>query len=111
MHRTFNANQSTLFRANQRENADLDYTINWAGELDTATISSSDWSTEDSVTIANETNTTTTASCDLTGEPGRYRVVNQITDSNGNVDERIIELTILENSQDYSDYGLTWDYR
>lgn len=97
---TFNSNVAKRFIIRQKENENRYHTMNWAGDLDTATISSSDWSTEGSITIANESNATYTATCQLSGTPGRYRVVNQITDSGGNVLERLLDVRIEDNSFD-----------
>lgn len=96
--KTYNANWSNLFKASQNEGEANTYVINWAGELDDDSISTSDWATEDSLTVANEQNTTTQASCRLSAtDPGRYRVVNTITTANGNTLQRIIELRVGAN--------------
>ena len=96
---TLNARNKCL-RAVQTENASKTYTVNWAGQLAGDTISTSTWSTEDSsATIANESNTTLIASCRLSGDIGRYRVVNKIVTTNGDTDERYVELTILDNTR------------
>lgn len=95
----FNANLAPIFKASQLENEAETYTMNWAGELDTDTISSDTWTTEDSLTIANESNTTTTSVCRLSASnPGSYRVVNQIVTANGDTLERIIDLYVKDNS-------------
>ncbi len=88
-----NALSTDRLKAKQSENSVKAYVVNWAGELDTDTISTSTWSSEDNITIASESNTNTTASCTVTGRPGFYRVVNTITTASETL-ERIIELTI-----------------
>ena len=94
-----------LLEAQQTENADQTYTVNWATELDTDTISSSDWTSEDNgVTITNKANTTTQASCRLSGDVGRYRVVNKIVTAGGDTMERYINLEIMDNDY-YVDTG------
>lgn len=100
--RTVNAIHTKEQRFRQQENAQLTYTVNWAAQLDTGdTISASAWSTEDSgVTIASESNTTTTASAQLSADsPGSYRIVNKVTTANGDVDERIIALVVEDNDE------------
>jgi len=97
---TFNSNWSPVFRATQNENDALRYTINWAGDLDTDTISSDTWTNEDGgLTIAAESNTTTTSTCRLSAsDPGLYRVVCKIVTAAGDTLERIIELRVGENN-------------
>ena len=110
--RTLNARYRELI-AKQTENAALTYTINYAAELDTDTVSSSTWSSEDSgVTIANDANTTTQTSCRLSGDTGRFRVVNKVVTTNGDIYERYIDLRIIDNSKYYwPDFGLWAGYR
>ena len=110
--RTLNARYRELI-AKQSENAALTYTINYAAELDTDTISTSTWSSEDSgVTIANDANTTTQATVRLSGDVGRYRVVNKIVTAAGDTMERYIDLRIVDNSKLFwPDFGwfLGWE--
>ena len=95
--RTLNARFNEL-QAKQTEDSAETYTVNWAAELDTDTISTSAWSAEDSgVTIANEANTTTTTSARLSGSPGRYRIINKITTAAGDTMERYLDLIVMEN--------------
>ena len=102
-----NALQAQTLMAVAPENAAKTFTVNWAGQLDTDTISTSSWSTEDSsLTIANESNTTTTASARLSGDIGTHRAVNKIVTAAGDTLERYIDLTIEDNSSGYAyDYG------
>ena len=96
---TFNSNYAPVFKASQNENEAIRYTMNWAGDLDTDTISSDTWTTQDNLTIAAESNTTTTSVCRLSAsEPGCYRVVNQIVTAAGDTLERVIELRVGENN-------------
>lgn len=96
--------QNQLF--SQHENAAILRTINWAAELDTDTISTSTWTAEQSgVTIADEANTTTTASARLSGDPGRKVVTNKIVTASGDIKERQILIQVKNNDSDYiSDY-------
>lgn len=85
-------------------------TINWAGELDTDTISTSTWTAENSgSTIANEASTNTTASARLSGTPGAYLFTNKITTAAGDTREQQIEVQVLKNDRaivrDYYDRG------
>lgn len=106
---SFNAIYSALFSVRQPENAKLKYTINWHGAMDSSTISSSTWTTEDSgITISDQANTTTEASCKVTGDPGSYRIVNKVTLADGDIDERIIDVRIIDNTKPFSrtnDFG------
>jgi hypothetical protein len=108
---TLNARNVKL-KAEQNENAAITYTVNYAAEIDTDTISTSTWSSEDSgVTIANEANTTTQASCRLSGDTGCYRVVNKIVTAGGDTLERFIDLRIRDNTKpswSSVDYWLGW---
>jgi len=106
--RTLNALTTRCLDTVAFENEAKTYTVNWAAFLNTDTISTSTWSTEDSgLTIANEANTTTDASCRLSGDPGRYRAVNKIVTAAGDTFERYVDITIRDNSSGYaSDYGL-----
>ena len=106
MDRTLNALQFNSQRFQQQENAAKTYKVFWGAELESATISTSAWSTENStVTISNEANTTTEASARLTASnPGTFRVVNKIVDSAGDTQERVLILTVKDNDTDISDY-------
>lgn len=101
-----------MLRSRQTENAALTYTVNWAAELDTDTVSSSTWSSEDSgITIANEANTTTETSCRLSGSTGRYRIVNKVVTANGDTIERYVDLSIIDNSKyNWPDLGILWNW-
>ena len=102
---TLNALQpSGIFQ--QQENAAIIYTVNWAGLLDTDTISTSTWTAENSgSTIANEANTTTTASARLSGTPGKYLFTNKITTAAGDTREKQIVLVVKDN-----DHAVNTDY-
>ena len=109
--RELNARYQTL-QGSQTEESAQTYTVNWATELDTDTISTSAWSCEDSgLTIANEANTTQSASARLSGDTGRYRIINKIVTASGDTMERYIDLIIMENDKYYStDWGY-YNYR
>ena len=70
-------------------------TINWAPDLDGATIVSADWFAS-GLTNQSETHTTTVTSVRLAGGvPGQlYKVTCRITTSNGETLEAYFELTI-----------------
>jgi len=97
-------NQWQLFQ--QYENAAKTYTVNWAAELDTDTISTSTWTAETSgATIASESNTTTTTSARLSGDPGYKVLTNKIVTAAGDTMERQVHLKIHDNSAHFkSDY-------
>lgn len=98
---TLNSNWSHVFKQSQNENEAIRYTINWAGDLDTDTISSDTWTNEDGgLTIAAESNTTTTSICRMSASnPGLYRVQCKIVTAAGDSLERVIELRVTENNQ------------
>lgn len=104
--RNLNARNPELI-ASQTEDSAQTYTVNWAVELDTDTISTSTWTAEDSgANIANQSNTTTTASARLSGDVGRYRIINKIVTAAGDTMERFIDLTVEENDKYYAtDWG------
>ena len=100
---------NAIFR--QQENEAILRTVNWAGELDTDTISTSTWTAENSgSTIASEANTTTTTSARLSGTPGRYLFTNKITTAAGDTREHQVEVEVLNNDRnlvnDYQGFGL-----
>ena len=104
--RTLNAlHPSGLF--SQQENEVIVYSVNWAGVLNTDTISVSTWTAENSSpTIASESNTTTLASAKLSGSPGTYMITNKITTAAGETREKQLTLKIKDNNSDYiSDYS------
>ena len=95
--RTINALQGQQFSMQQTENAAPSYVVNWASVLQADIIATSTWECTGTVVIAARANTTSTASARISGEPGRYRVVNRIVTAAGDTDERIILLTIADN--------------
>ena len=105
--RVFYANQRRYQEFTQSENATLDYTIDWTVQNGSATISTSTWESRDGVTISNTSNTTTTAKASLNAKPGNYRATNKITDSNGAIDIRHIDLIVSvdDNPSQSTDYG------
>lgn len=98
--REVNALQSRTAAYQQSENAAHIYTVNYAATLQAATISTSTWScATNGATISNTSNTDHTSTAKLSGKPGRYKIVNKITTSTGETDERIISLYIMTNDQ------------
>ena len=88
----------------QAENDAITYTINYAAQLNGDTISSSTWSSEDDgVTIANTSNTTLVTSCRLSGDIGRYNVVNKVVTTAGDTIERFIDVIIDDNTRLFTD--------
>lgn len=93
--RTLNALQGKTFACQQGEDSALVYTVNWAAVLGADTIASSAWAVSSgSATVASEASTDSTASARLSGSPGRCIVKNTITTAAGEIDERVISLTI-----------------
>jgi len=105
--KTLNALQFYNLTVRQHENAAITYTIKWSPAFATGvTLSTSTWSSEDSgVTIANAASTTTAATARISASPGRYRVVNKITTSAGDTDERYLDVIVHDNNRRTSDYG------
>lgn len=88
--------QSQLF--SQHENAAILYSVNWAAELDTDTISTSTWTTEASgSTITDETNTTNSASARLSGDVGQHVVTNKVVTAAGDTKERQLIIQVRDN--------------
>lgn len=105
--RTLNANWSSHFQVTQNENEQITYTINWAGVLDTDTISASTWTAlDDGLTIANKSNTTTTTTCRMsTTSAGKYTAVNKITTASSDILEQIIIIQVADNDNSFfNDY-------
>ena len=96
--RTFNPLLAKQFRFSQLENALLSYIGNWGAAIQALTISASTWTVENgSVTLSGESNTNTTTTVKITGSPGESTIVNKVTLSDGQIDERIIKLRITDN--------------
>jgi len=91
--------QSQLYQ--QQENASILRTVNWSAELDTDTISASEWKSEYSgASIADESNTANTASARVSGDVGKHTITNKITTSSGNIMERQLIIKIHDNNAD-----------
>ncbi|MBT8282136.1 MAG: hypothetical protein KJO86_00235 [Muriicola sp.] len=92
-------------RAKQAENAKQRYQVNWAVELNSDTIFASSWSSEDAgVTLTSDVFTDTASAILITGDPGRYRIVNKITTTaSGEEMERYIDLIIMDNTKTWYD--------
>jgi len=102
--RVLNASITKRQKVVQSENADLNYTVNWGAQIDTATISTSTWASEDNITITNQANSTTKASANLKADIGTHRVINKITTTDGQTDERMFILTVTDNDGYERDY-------
>ncbi len=97
------------FRFEQTENAKLKYQVNWKPLIQALTISASVWTVEDgSVTLSSETNVSGITAVVITGSVGESTISNKVTLSDGQIDERIIKLKIIDNDIPVyeSDYGL-----
>lgn len=106
--RTFNPILSDSTRFPQSEDSDLIYVGNWSAVVQGLTIATSEWTVESgSVTITNESNTTTTTTAQITGDPGESIIVNKVTLSDGQVDEHKVLLKIKANDTPVinNDYG------
>ena len=107
--RTFNPLLGKTFRYAQSENAELKYQGNWGPQIQTLTIASSEWVVEyGSAVLASEAATTTVTSVIISGNAGESKIINKVTLSDGQVDERAIMLKIRSNNDPYlnSDYGI-----
>jgi len=102
--------QSQVFQ--QQENADLLYTVNYAAELDTDTIISSEWLQNTGTgSITSESNTTNTASARIKGNIGKQRITNKITTASGNIHERQVIIKVLPNTDRLGDDYFYWGRR
>ena len=74
----------------------LDYVANWATWLDTDTIATSGWSGDTGITVGSSSNTTTTATVNLSGgtEGRTYKVTNTITTAGGRTATVVLEIEI-----------------
>lgn len=88
------------------ENEAITYTIDYAGLLDTDTISTSTWTAETTgLTVASAASTTTTATARLSGSPGEYLATNKIVTAAGDTREQQVVVNIRDNQSDYiNDY-------
>lgn len=108
--RTFNPLLAKEFDYKQSENAELKYSGNWGPVAQANTITASTWTVENgTVTVSGAALASNVTSAIISGSPGCSRIVNKVTFTDGQVDERIINLTITDNSEscgcDY-DYGI-----
>ncbi len=102
--RTLQAQQRQSQLYQQQENADILYSVNWAAELDTDTISSSEWLQNTGTgSITDDSNTTTTASARIKGNVGKQRITNKITTASGNIMERQVIINVLSNTDRHAD--------
>ena len=96
--------QNQIFE--QQENSAILRTVNWSAELGIDTISASTWTQETTgATLADEANTTATASVRISGDPGKHLITNKITTAAGNTMERQLIIKVHANDmQLVSDY-------
>ena len=107
--RTIQALSHRRSRMQQSENADLDYSVNWAAVLGSDTISTSAWESTPSLTISSEADSGNVASANITGSVGEYLITNKIVSAVGITDERTFHLRINDNDEPLvftEDYGL-----
>ena len=92
----------------QKENAAITRTIEWAGRIGTDTIATSTWTAENSgSTIANEATSGSQTSARFSATPGRYLFTNKITlTTSGDTFEQQLTLIVHNN-----DRGIQSDYR
>ncbi len=107
---TLQAQQRQSQTYQQQENSDILYTVNYAAELDTDTIVSSEWLQNTGTgSITDESNTTNSTSARIKGNVGKQRVTNKITTASGNIMERQLIIKVLSNTDlaadDYYYYG------
>jgi hypothetical protein len=94
--RTINAAQYFRFPATQQEGETLQYAINYASILQTSEISTSTWEAS-TASVANPSNTTTSATAKITASPGRHEITNTITTTIGETHKRVIALAVKRN--------------
>ncbi|MCP4365414.1 MAG: hypothetical protein GY800_08980 [Planctomycetes bacterium] len=107
--RTFNPLMANSFRFEQAENTDLTYTGNWGPTIQPGTIATSEWTVESgTVTLTDEASTTTTTTVTISGQPGEAKIINKVTLSDGQIDERAVDLRIMSNKATAitNDYGM-----
>jgi len=76
----------------------LDYAIDWSAWLDTDTITDSDWTTTEGITIDSDSFTDTASTVWLSGGTAgdTYSVTNHITTTAGRQDDRSIKIKCKE---------------
>ena len=91
----------------QSENAELKYIGNWIPSAQGNDITESEWEVlNGNVVLSSEALSDNQTSVIISGNTGWSRVVNQVIFTDGQVDERILNINILENSDDVvCDYG------
>jgi hypothetical protein len=109
--RTFNPLFGKIFRYEQSENSSLQYTGNWGPAIKGNTITASAWTVENGdAVLSSEAFTTAaagTTSVIISGTPGENTIVNKVTLSSGEVEERMLSLKISDNDElgYMTDYG------
>lgn len=106
--RTYNSLQPGPYQAQQTENAKRKYVIEWISEIGANDISTSAWSVvTGTATLSTEANSTTQTSVIITANVGFARIVNKVTFADGQIDERVIKLTVKDNENTIpNDYGM-----
>lgn len=74
----------------------LNIGLDWADWLETDTITLSEWTADAELTLSRKQNTTTTASCYVSGGilNKTYQITNKITTLDGKVDTRYVTIVI-----------------
>ena len=76
----------------------LDYVVDWSVWLGTDTIATSTWTVGTGLTQASASNTTTMATCWLSGGTAgqSYSATNRIVTAGGRTDERTLTITVMD---------------
>ena len=94
----------------QSENSKLLYSVNWKALLQDKTLSASAWSAEGASPTITESVTYTAGTgvtaAFINGSANEYRIVNKVTDSDGEIHERFFDIKIKDNSKG----AIVYDY-
>lgn len=108
--RQFEPLLSRSFRFQQSENAELVYTGNWGPVIQDETLAASAWTVERGDAVLSDEAFTAdgVTSVTVSGIPGESTIVNKVTLSNGEIDERILQVRITDNDVPRydNDYGM-----
>ena len=108
---TFNALQFNEITVRYHEDAKISFTILWAPTFDTGeTVSSSTWYSKDSsLVIASQSNDTiSTTAVIQASNPGTFWMVNLMTDSSGDIQERKVKVVFYDENEDLK--NTNYDY-
>lgn len=111
--RKFQPMAAREFHFQQSENSELRYTGNWVPVADGNNITASSWEVVGgSLTLSSEALVSNVTSVVVSGGTGLSRLVNKVTFTDGQVDERILNIRITENTRSYlnDDYGMGCGY-